>query len=78
MPHSRVSWETIAAKAGYTSEKEMLTDMYCSSPGLGMSISAISRQLGWSHFAVGCRLRHHNIPIRKQGRQRGFVVDKGD
>ncbi len=59
-----VSWHQIARSAGYTSEKEMLEDLYLKKQ---LSIREIAAQLGFFYRSVHSRLKRYGIPLRSRG-----------
>lgn len=64
MPIAETDWTEVWKALGYTSEREMLIDLYLEN---FMSLSEISKVLGYSNIAIRRRLLSHRIPLRPRG-----------
>lgn len=59
-------WDDLATNLGFTSEKEMLADLY-----ENMSIEEIATNLGVAKGTVRRRLEYHSISIKPRGGRHG-------
>ncbi len=64
MPVLEDDWAGVWKTLGFSSEKEMLVDLYVNN---GLSLAELSGVLGYSTFSIRRRILNHNIELRPRG-----------